>query len=65
MKTMLWAIKIRYLESPYTGDGRWHSHTTKWYDNSGDAWQEAEEFESKHSSNWYECSNSLIHKERK
>lgn len=59
---VVWAVRIRYLESPYTGDGKWHSKTTKWYSNSIDAWTEAEEFENKHSSNWDESASSLMHK---
>lgn len=60
----LWAIKIRYLESPITGDGRWHTHTTKWHENSNDAWEEADIFERYHGTNWYEYSSSLMHKEK-
>lgn len=59
----VWAIKIKYLESPVNGDGKWHTHTTKWHKNSGDAWEEVEQYQSYHNENWYEASLSLIHKE--
>lgn len=60
----VWAVRIRYLESLYTGDGKWHQYTTKWYSNSSDAWADANKFENKHSSNWDESASSLMHKER-
>lgn len=56
---MLWAIKIRYLNSPITSDGKWHTKTTKWYTNSADAWEEADKFSNPHS---YEEKRTLIHK---
>ena len=59
---MKWAIRTRYLESRYTGDGKWHQHTTKWYDNSGDAWEEKDKWESKKSNVIMESSSSLIHR---
>ena len=60
----VWAVRIRYLESPYTGDGKWHQYTTKWYLNSSCAWADANMFENKHTSNWDESVSSLMHKER-
>ena len=59
---LYWAVKIRYLESPINGDGKWHTHTTRWYLSSKEAWAEAEEFQQYHNGNWYESSSSLIHK---
>ena len=58
-----YAVKTQYLESPITGDGKWHTHTTKWHANSDDAWQEKEKYEAYFGHNWYESSSSLIHKE--
>ncbi len=58
---MKFAVKTRYLESPITGDGKWHTHTTKWYDNPGSAWEEKDRYEGYFGSNWYESSSSLIH----
>ena len=29
------AVKVRYLSSK---DNKWHSHTTKWYTDSNNAW---------------------------
>lgn len=60
----VWAVKIRYLESPINGDGKWHTHTTGWYEDSRSAWTEKEWFENYHGQNWYESSSSLIHKEK-
>lgn len=60
---MKFAIRIRYLESRYTGDGKWHTHTTKWYANSEDAWDESDRFTT--SKNIVESSGSLIHKGEK
>lgn len=58
-----WAIRIRYLESKYTGDERWHQHTTKWYKDSSDAWDEQEQFLNSRCKVINESSSSLIHKE--
>lgn len=60
---MKWAVRTRYLESKYTGDGKWHQHTTKWYDNSSDAWEEKEKWETQHSKRIDESGSSLIHKD--
>lgn len=60
---MKWAIRIRYLESKYTGDGKWHQHTTKWYDDSVKAWEESDKFQVTHHG-IDESSCSLIHKEK-
>ena len=60
---MKWAVKVRYLESPYSGDGKWHQKTTKWYADSEEAWNEADAFSAKNSKNWYESQGSLLHKE--
>jgi len=60
---MKWAIKIRYLESKYGGDGKWHRKTTKWYEDSNDAWEENDKFLAKNSIKIDESSSSLIHKE--
>lgn len=59
----LWAVQIRYLESKYTGDGKWHSHTTSWHLERKDAWIEAEEYQNSFNYNWDECGATLIHKE--
>lgn len=58
---MKWAVRIRYLESRYSGDGKWHQHTTKWYDDSEDAWNESDEFQIK-KKNIVESASALIHK---
>lgn len=60
-----WAIRTRYLTSKYTSDGKWHSHTTKWFDNGNDAWDEKDRWESSLSRVIVESSSSLIHKEVK
>ena len=60
---MKYAVKTRYLESPITGDGKWHTHTTKWHDSSDEAWNEKDHYENYFGYNWYESSSSLIHKE--
>lgn len=60
---MKWAIRTRYLESPHTGDGKWHQRTTKWYNDLADAWEEADAYSNTHGKNWYESSSSCIHKE--
>ena len=62
-KIRLWAIKIRYLESQYDGDGKWHQHTTSWHSDSNSAWQEAEEYQNQFNYNWIECGSSLLRKE--
>lgn len=59
----VWAIRIRYLESEYDGDGRWHQHTTSWHNSIDEAWKEAEEYQNQFNYNWNECGSSLIHKE--
>lgn len=58
---MKWAIKVRYLESQYTGDGKWHQKTTKWYINSNDAWKESDSFIASNK-NIIESASSLCHK---
>jgi hypothetical protein len=58
---MKYAIRIRYLESRYTGDGKWHQHTTKWYADSEDAWNESDRFLAEHK-NIDESSGSILHK---
>ena len=59
---MKWAVRTRYLESKYGGgDGKWHRHTTKWYDDSEAAWIEADIFQMKNKL-IVESSSSLIHK---
>ncbi len=60
---MKYAVRIRYLESKYTGDGKWHQHTTKWYNDSEDAWNESDKFLS-YKSTVVESSGSLVHKEK-
>ena len=60
---MKFAVRIRYLESRYTGDGKWHTHNTKWYDNSDDAWEESDAFYAKNK-NIDESSGALIRKEK-
>ena len=60
-----WAIRTRYLTSRYTSDGKRHSHTTKWFDDSEDAWNEKERWESSLSNIIVESASSLIHKEVK
>ena len=55
---MKFAIKIRYLEKD-----KWHQHTTKWYKNSEDAWEEKEAYELKYGYYWLESASSLMHKE--
>ena len=57
---MKWAIKIRYLDSD---TGKWKRHTTKWHDNSADAWDEADKFE-RHIK-WDEMSRGLAHKNQR
>ena len=59
---MKWAVRIRYLESKYSGDGKWHQHTTKWYDDSFNAWAECDSYTKTHGYNWDESSCSLVHK---
>ncbi len=59
----LWAVKIRYLESEITGDGKWHTHTTGWHEKINDAWKEAEEYQNQFCYNWNESSGTLYHKE--
>ena len=59
---MLYAVSIRYLESKYTGDGKWHKHTTKWYTNSDDAWDENDKFLSSRIDTIEESSSSILHK---
>lgn len=59
----VWAVKIRYLESRYTGDGKWHQHTTSWYDSTKKAWEDAENYQNAFNYNWDECGAGLIHKE--
>ena len=54
---MKWAVKIRYLGY----DNKWHRHTTKWYQNSSDAWEEAERF-AKHQINYLEMASAIAHK---
>ena len=56
---MLWAVRIRWLGY----DNKWHRHTTRWHENSGDAWEEAEAFEN--SIQYHECSSGLTHKMKK
>lgn len=60
---MKWAVRIRYLESKYTGDGKWHQHTTKWYDGGNGAWEEEEKWGIQNAKRIVESSSSLIHKE--
>ena len=55
---MKWAIKIRYL----CYDNKWHNHTTKWYSNSGSAWEENDKFLAE--TKWLESSSRLCHKEQ-
>ena len=62
---MKWAIKFRYLESRYNGDGKWHTHRTKWHDDLDDAWREKEEFERKISYKIDESQSIVIRKEIK
>lgn len=71
----LWAIRTKYLErhtdfkkksnSFYTYE-KWHQHTTKWFENSNDAWDAKEQWElqmnKKHEI--LESASSLIHKEK-
>ena len=61
----IWAVNIRYLESDYEGDGKWHSKTTKWYETSDKAWDEAERFQKQNNCIIMESSSTLIHKEKK
>jgi len=61
---MKFAVKIRYLESRYTGDGKWHQRTTDWYDDSDDAWSESDKFLCKNSNTIVESSCGIMHKER-
>lgn len=56
-RKMKYAIKIRWLGYNH----KWHRHTTKWYDNSSDAWEEADKFDRKTKS--LEMSRGLAHKE--
>lgn len=53
---MKWAVKTRYLGY----DNKWHQHTTKWHDNSSEAWEEKDRWEK--TINCYESQSSLIHK---
>ena len=54
---MKYAIKTRWLGY----DHKWHQKTTKWYDFSGDAWDEAYKIEK--SVNYLEMSRGLLRKE--
>lgn len=56
------AIRMRFKTSEYTSDGKWHKHTTKWYDDLSDAWDEAEKFQADNSKIIMECACAAIHK---
>ena len=70
---MKWAVRTRYLveetvvmkkSGALKRFEKWHQHTTHWYDDSEDAWNEKEAWEinmnKKHEI--LESSSSLIHK---
>ena len=59
---MKWAIRTRYLASKYNSDGKWHTHTTRWYDDSDKAWEEKDRWELSLKDILMESSSSLIHK---
>ena len=59
---MKWAVRIKFIASPYRGDGKRHRHTTKWYEDSNKAWDEADKFQINHPE-IDESSSSLIHKD--
>lgn len=65
MKENKWAVEISWLESPYSGDGKWHKHTTRYYEDKNKAWDEADKFAGKEQLQgkvWYECKRSLLRK---
>lgn len=51
-----YAIRMRYI----TGSNKRGYHTTKWYDDSYSAWEDADTFLLKHEE-IMECQSSLIH----
>lgn len=61
---MKWAVKTRYLESKWNGNGKWHSHSTKWYDHGRDAWKENDKFLLSKKDTIVESSSGLMHKEK-
>ncbi len=54
------AVRIRYLESKYTGDGKWHQKITKKHINPDDAFEEADKFLSEHNNKIVESSCHLV-----
>ena len=56
-KKRLYAIKIEYIDF----DNKHHTHTTKWYEDSDEAWDEADNWSL--DADYIEARSSLIYKD--
>lgn len=56
---IVFAVRMKFLSMH---DNKWHRHTTKWYKDLNEAWEEKEQYEKKYGKDWLESSSSAIHK---